>query len=670
MKFWEHPLVKEIGPDQFSSLFKGTITTIIGKVVAATIVAHSLWGNISGTEILIWWGSTILCAIYIYWRWKKNKSRVVKKISQKAITRTLIVTAMIAMPWLYLVIAHFGNLPGSTELIIVAAFAGMTAAGSIQISNVYPASILYLAMTSIPLIIKCFWLADTDYFLLGLLAIGYTLFLLSVSRQAASLSIDRTKAIRALEQKVDEMARAKNDMHRYAMEDPLTNLPNRREFNNRLKTAINEAKRQDSGVTLLIADLDHFKNINDIAGHNAGDSVLKAVASRLKGAVRDYDIVARIGGDEFAIIAKHHKSPKDTADFTQRLLDAVNKPLTIAGSDVRPGLSVGISMFPYDAQNSETILSHADLALQRGKSTGRGQFYFFDQQMKRKFSSDEIIENDLRLALLDEELEMFYQPKVCIRTGHLQGFEALLRWRRHDGTMVAPGDFFPVAEERGLISYISDFVIERSLQDMKSWLDQGMNPGKLSINIHPTQIKDDHRMKRIVRDIERAGINPSDIFLEITEGCIMGRGTEDVPRLLEFLRNKGIQISLDDFGTGFASLSHLKDLPVDELKFDRSFISDLLKDAPTRAIVHSMVKLAQSLGIKTVAEGVETKEQHNVLLAIGCTTGQGYFYNRPLDYAAATRLIEADAAAQGQRERKIVQLVSPGLATEVKSKSA
>jgi len=259
---------------------------------------------------------------------------------------------------------------------------------------------------------------------------------------------------------------------------------------------------------------------------------------------------------------------------------------------------------------------------------------------------------------------LVYQPKVSIKTGHHEGFEALIRWKHPSGKTVSPAEFFPVAEDRGLMPYISDFVNQQIIKDMLEWKSQGLNPGRISINVHPTQIKDTNRMKRIVRDIERHGLDPSNIYLEITEGCVMGRGTEDIPELLTYLRNNGLRISLDDFGTGFASLSHLKDLPVDELKIDRSFINDLLSDASNRAIVHAMVKLASSLGITTVAEGIETREQHTVLLAMGCTTGQGYLYNRPLSMAKATELIKNSTNTPNVREIKYASIISPKISPE------
>ena len=653
MKIWQHPLIKDIGPVQFNSLFTTTLTSAIGSIINATIVALALLGNIQWQEVAIWWFSIFATSSYSIFRWHKNKAKNPKTISTRAIKRLTITAMAFALPWVYLIVMYLGHLPPKSELVLVAAVSGMTAAGSIHLSRVYPAAIAYLSILTFSGIASCLYQGTAGYTLLAGLIFSYGLFLTKVIQISAQLSIDRTVATRSLEEKMAEMDRTKDKLKKFAMEDPLTTLSNRREFQESLETALNEAGREGSTVSLLVCDLDHFKNINDISGHAAGDAMLRAVADRLKETVRDYDMVSRIGGDEFAIIAKHHKSPKDTVELAHRLLEAINEPVNIDGASIAPGMSIGISMFPYDAHCEKTILAHADLALQQGKAKNRGQYYFFDQKMKSQLTTDEAMEADLRLALVEEEFELFYQPKVCIRTGQLQGFEALLRWRQNDGTLVPPGNFFPVAEDRGLMSYISDFVISQALKDIHFWKEQGYNPGTISINIHPVQLKDEHRMKRLVRDVERTGTNPGDIYLEITEDCIIGRGTENIPEMLKYLRNKGFRISLDDFGTGYASLSHLKDLPVDELKFDRSFIRDLLRNASNRAIVHAMVKLANSLGITTVAEGIETQEQHNVLMAIGCTTGQGYLYNKPLEFEAATGLL-IDA-----QNNNPVRIVSP-----------
>ena len=553
MNFWQHPLIKGIGPAQFNNLFHTTPASAVGISIAATIVAMALAREVNLSEILLWWTFNIVCTGYSLICWHKNKNKKPRRTSRREIIKLMITSVIFALPWAFMIIRYLGNVSHGNEIIVIAAMAGMAASGGIQLSKIYPAALTYLAVLTSAGVAKSLYLNTTDYYLTAVIFLSYSLFLKQVITHSSQLSIDRAKAIDDLELRVIELDKTKADLQTLAMEDILTGLPNRREFQEHLSASLSEASQLNTSMVLLICDVDHFKNINDISGHATGDALLKIIARRLRKTVASLDFVARIGGDEFAIIAKNHKSPKETAEYTQNLLNVINHPVTIDGKAMAPGMSIGISMYPYDAGDKSAILSHADLALHRCKMAGRGQYSFFDQKMKLKLSTDQIIETDLRMALVDQQFELVYQPKVSIRTGNLQGFEALLRWRKNDGTLAAPGEFFQVAEERGLMAYICDFVMERALKDYRDWLDQGYNPGKISINIHPVQIKDLHRMKKFVRDVERSGINPDDIYLEITEGCVIGRGTENIPALLEYLSNKGFRISLDDFGTGFAS---------------------------------------------------------------------------------------------------------------------
>ena len=500
---------------------------------------------------------------------------------------------------------------------------------------------------------------DKQYYLLALLSLSYIFYLVTIVIHSAIVSMERAAALRDINQKVDQLDEANETLEKFATEDDLTGLLNRRVFQEQLAAAVDEARNSGGGFSLLICDLDHFKNINDVSGHAAGDRLLKEVARRFEKSVGNDDTVARIGGDEFAVIAKRPQTTKQTVEFIRRLMSEVNRPVELEGTTVEPGISIGVSVYPFDAQVPQALMSHADTALQIGKSTTRGQYWFFDHQMRSKLISDDVLETDLRSALSEGQFELFYQPKIDIRSGRLRGFESLLRWRHPNGDMVLPGAFFPVAEERGLMTHLSDFVVGRFMDDIGDWLQSGFDPGEVSINIHPVQIKDRHRMRNLAREVEKRAISAEKFVLEITEECVLGRGTDDVPETLRFLRDRGFKISLDDFGTGYASLTHLKNLPVDEIKLDRSFVSDLLNSKPDHAIVHAMIKLADSLGLSTVAEGIENREQHDLLRAMGCGVGQGYLYGRPMDVETATAFLRAangSASAEPTCGTKVVAL--------------
>ena len=654
---WRLPSLDKIGPEQFADLFKSTPIAIFGQLFNATLVAIALYFVVDAYVILGWWLINLaMCSLTLF-RWRKNRHRVITRVSSTAIRRVTISGFLFALPWSLLIILFLGNIPLREEVLLGTAVFGMAAAGSIQLARIYPAALTYLATIFTPLIFKSLALGELHYYLLIGLSLSGTVYLISIIASAANLSIERSTALGELKDKVAQLDRANDSLERYATVDDLTGLNNRRVFNELLDASIDKAQADGTSVALLICDLDHFKNINDVSGHAAGDRLLQEIARRLENSIEKCDVAARTGGDEFAVIVNSQQARDDVSEFIKRLTDQVNLPVDIEGTKVSPGISIGVSIYPLDAQNTEFMLTHADMALQRGKTISRGQYWFFDENLRSKLSTESALEADLRIALAEEQLELFYQPKVDIKTGGINGFESLLRWRRPNGEIVLPNSFIPVAEDRGLMPRISDFVVEQFIEDICGWREMGLDPGKVSINIHPFQIKDRHRMQRLAQSVAEANILPENIILEITEECVVGRGTDEVPDILKYMRDQQFQISLDDFGTGYASLTHLKTLPVDEIKLDRSFISGLNAGLSDRSIVHAMINLADSLGLKTVGEGVENQEQHNILLAMGCDIGQGYLYSRPLDLEAAINYLRGAAQPDTVISTKLTALV-------------
>lgn len=654
---WQLPSLDRIGPEQFADLFKSTPIATLGQLVNATIVALALYSVANTLVIAGWWTINLVMCTWTLWRWHQNRHRVITRISSRAISRAVMSGILYALPWSMLVILYLGEIPHHEELLMGIAVVGMAAAGSIQLARIYPAALAYLATIFIPVIIKSIALGGLQYYLLACLSVSYIVYLISIVANSANASIDRSAALNDLVDKVTQLDQANNALEKFATEDDLTGLVNRRVFHELLASSISEARSLGSNVSLLICDLDHFKNINDMSGHAVGDHLLKEIARRLEDSIEDCDFVARMGGDEFAIVIKSQQMRVDTIEFIQRLMDRVNHPVRLEGTIINPGISIGVSIFPNDAQRPEDMLSHADMALQRGKTISRGRFWFFDDNLRSKLSSDATLEGDLRIALAEEQFELFYQPKVDIKTGQLFGLESLLRWRRPNGEIILPGLFFPVAEERGLMPHISDFVVEQAIDDICTWQDMGLDSGEVSINIHPTQIKDHYRMHLLAQDVAKSSLSPEKFVLEITEECVVGRGTDEVPDTLEFLRQSNFRISLDDFGTGYASLAHLRTLPVDEIKLDRSFISNLNTNLTDRSIVQAVIKLAVSLGLTIVAEGIENQEQHNILLAMGCSVGQGYLYGRPMDLEATTEYLRSAAKFNTTNSANVSRLI-------------
>ncbi len=654
---WQLPSFDRIGPEQFSDLFKSTPVATLGQLINATIIALALYPVTSISVMAGWWTVNMAMCTLMWWRWYKNRHRVITKISSEAIPRAMMSGFLYALPWSILVVLYLGEIPHREELLLGIAVIGMAAAGSVQLARIYPAALVYLATILFPVVLKSIILAELQYYLLAGLSISYIVYLISIISSSATTSIERSAALSDLEVKVNQLDLANDALEKLAKVDDLTGLPNRRAFHDHLTSSISEAAHLGSKFYLLLCDLDHFKNVNDTAGHTAGDYLLQKIADRLQKNIEDCDFVARLGGDEFAIIVKSQQNNSDAREFIQTLMNQINRKVKFDNNSINIGISIGVSNFPRDAQLPEVLLSLADITLQRGKSISRGQLWFFNHKLRSKLSSDAKLEADLRIALTEKQFELFYQPKVDIRTGQLRGFESLLRWRRMNGEIESPGAFLPVASERGLVLRISDFVVDKVIEDICMWQDMDLDAGEISINIHPLQIKDHRRMKRLVQDFSEVAISPEKIILEITEECVIGRGTDEVPDVLRLLLEHDFKVSLDDFGTGYASLTHLKTLPVSEIKLDRSFINDLGSSLSARSIVHSMIKLVDLLGLTTVAEGIENQEQHNILLAMGCATGQGYFYGRPMNLETATKYLRNAAKFNSNDSKKFPKLV-------------
>ena len=663
---WRFPSLNKIGADQFTDLAKSTPIALLCQIINITLVSISLYSVTNKYLIVSWWIINLVMSSWTIWRWMKNRHRVITRISKKAIPRAVFSGVLYALPWSVLVLLFLGNIPHHEELVMGVTVAGMVAAGSVQLAVIYPAALAYLGTILVPVFFRCIVLDEFQYTLLGAISFVYIIYLVAIILNTSKASIERSTALNDLKVKVKQLDLANDTLEKLAAIDHLTGLPNRRGFQDELSGAIKHANCSGGKFSLFVCDLDHFKNINDISGHSAGDILLQKIARRLKNVVQENDVVARIGGDEFAIIVRDHDCKLDDTNYIRKLINNVKRTVTIEGTKVDPGISIGAAVYPADANNGDDMMLYAGLALQHGKTISRGQHWFFDSKLNSKLKNDAALENELKIAIEENQFELFYQPKVNIENGKLYGLESLLRWRHPNGDIRSPNSFFSVAEERGLMSLISDFVVKQAVADICSWNKSGNWPGTVSINIHPVQIIDRHRMHQLVSIVNDAGVLASQITLEITEECIVGRGTDEVPDILNHMRENGFKISFDDFGTGYASLTHLKTLPVDEIKLDRSFISDLDASGSDRAIVLAMINLASSLGLLTVAEGVENENQHALLLAMGCSLGQGYYYSKPMNHAATTQYLTSAGGARDLESIAKISQLADNIKTHIK----
>jgi diguanylate cyclase (GGDEF)-like protein len=428
---------------------------------------------------------------------------------------------------------------------------------------------------------------------------------------------------------LQQRKRAEEWVNHVAFHDDLTALPNRLNLNQRLDQALSRHRRAGSHLAILFMDLNRFKVINDSLGHEVGDILLRQVADRLRTLSGEGDTVARIGGDKFALLTENHQNLMDISTCAQRLIEKLNAPYMLGRKDCHVTLSIGISVFPTDGNDSRALLKAADVAMYRAKAAGRNNYLYYSPSMNVHTVERLELESDLSHALERGEFLIHYQPKVDTMSGRITGTEALLRWKHPLRGLIPPTDFIPLAEETGLIVPIGEWVLATACARTKAWQDEGLNKLSVAVNLSARQFADPMLLPMLTRIIRASGLDPSCLELEITESMVMSYADCAV-LVLKNLKTFGVQIAIDDFGTGYSSLAYLKRFPIDTLKVDRSFIRDIPADSGDKKITRAIIAMAHSLNLKVVAEGVETADQLKFLRAQRCDTVQGYFLHRPL----------------------------------------
>jgi diguanylate cyclase (GGDEF)-like protein/PAS domain S-box-containing protein len=427
---------------------------------------------------------------------------------------------------------------------------------------------------------------------------------------------------------ITDRKRAEGRIHHLAFYDALTNLPNRTLFNRLLEQALTESRRLDLHGAVLFIDLNRFKPINDTLGHGIGDQVLQEVANRFRTALRGSDVVSRVGGDEFVVGLFDVGKRERAATAAEKLLTALEAPIVVDGLELRVGAAIGISIYPDDGGDTETLLRLADIAMYRAKKTGPDAYVFYSQDMNQRAKDRLSLESQLRRGVERGEMLLFYQPKVSIATGKIIGAEALVRWKHPERGMVPPGEFIPIAEETGLIVQISAWVLEEACRQAKLWKDEGLPVTRIAVNLSARDFSPG-LSKRVSELLTQHGIGPEWIELEITEGMLMNN-TDKVIAMMDELSALGVFLSLDDFGTGYSSLSYLKRFPIHTLKIDRSFIINIPADENDCAIAGAIVGMSKQLKHAVIAEGVESMDQLDFLDSMGCDEIQGYLFSPPV----------------------------------------
>ncbi len=438
-------------------------------------------------------------------------------------------------------------------------------------------------------------------------------------------------------------------MAHLAQHDFLTGLPNRALLTERLAQAIGLAQRRHKQVGLVFLDLDYFKNINDSLGHAIGDQVLQSAAARLTAAVRASDTVCRQGGDEFVLLLAEIEQPLDAALVAEKLLEAFAAPHLIGKHELHVTLSIGISVYPADGNNVDSVLQNADTAMYHAKACGRNNYQFFRPDMNTRAVRRQFLESGLRRALKQGEFRLHYQPQIDLASGAMNGAEALVRWLDPELGVVCPEQFVPVAEECGLIVPIGRWVLREACRQTRCWLDAGLRVVPVAVNISAVEFRQKGFLQGVAMILEETGLDPRYLELELTESILM-QNAECSTSVLEGLKAMGVQLAIDDFGTGYSSLSYLQRFPIDTLKIDRSFVRDITIDADDATIVSAVIGMGRNLKQRVIAEGVETREQLAFLRSRQCDEGQGFLFSHPLSLADfADLLARGDVAGMCAR---------------------
>ncbi len=460
--------------------------------------------------------------------------------------------------------------------------------------------------------------------------------------------LDRELLLRSMQYSI-ERKRYQVQLEHQANYDALTGLPNRNLLHDRLRQAV-YAQRKPRAMAIVFIDLDHFKFVNDSLGHGVGDKLLRGMADRLRDVLREGDTVARLGGDEFVVILDDQGGEEVIFRAMQRIVAKIGQPMMIDGKELYVTCSAGISLYPQDGADVDTLLKNADAAMYRAKDGGRNNFQFFTSEMNERINERLSLENALRRALERKEFLLHFQRKVDLGSGAIVGAEALLRWNHPELGLLRPERFIPLAEETGLIVQIGEWAMHATCRQTRAWLDQGLKPGLVSVNLSARQFRQEGLVRAVSRILEDTGVDSRHLEIELTESMVM-HNVNTAIAALHGLKSLGVALSVDDFGTGYSSLAYLKDLPIDALKIDRSFVRDIgCGEGPDEGVIaQAIISLGHALHLKVIAEGVETERQMSFLRRHSCDEAQGFFYGEPLPPDSFAKLLENAAKKKAKK---------------------
>ncbi|MEL7012538.1 MAG: EAL domain-containing protein [Pseudomonadota bacterium] len=610
----------------------GSLVTAINALIFLIMAAP----HQTPVFLAAWCAFTIVICSVVFVRTRRANAREMTYVSPKAVRRLNLFAAILAMPWATLAIWTIAVIDANSSLIVVMVCAGMSAGGTFMLHRTTMAALVYSSIVLGSVVVAAYAGATSCAMPVTFDALVDGGFLCYFGIRTAETARDLDRLVGDLETTVSELETSQRQNHRLANIDGVTGLPNRAAFNRHLNALTDATGDTPEPFTLFLLDLDHFKNVNDLYGHGVGDDLLGRVGSRLQTYVDEEGtaqsgtqadgFVARLGGDEFVVIEQGMDEGR-SIDYARRLILALNAPVNLGGKQIFPGVSIGLARCPDHGLHPSEITRNADMALNQAKEAGRGVARIFDDTLRREAVARDRLETALRAALQADQITVFYQPKICLQSQTIAGAEALVRWLNPDLGASTPDIFLPIAAESGLLPALSQRVVEIVARDIGAWRQMGIKAGRIAINVHPLELRSPDLLMKNIDFLEGQGISPADLTVEVTEGCLIGRGSEASQFALDRLAERGYELSLDDFGTGFASLSHLRNLPVSEIKVDKSFVSALPDSLSDHAIVAATIQLARGMGLRTVAEGIETEAQKRAMIQLGVDHGQGFFWS-------------------------------------------
>ncbi|MEM8793766.1 MAG: EAL domain-containing protein [Pseudomonadota bacterium] len=624
-------LLRRPSPEDVQVVLEAGPIAALVTALLAIIFALSYHGEGDGPVVYGWAGATVLLSLFMYLRGRKAARREVAAVSRSGSIRIVVFSLLFASPWSALAFLTLGRTDLAQQMIALMVCAGLCSGAAIVLHRTLLAATAYFGVVLLSVIAAFALRGQTDMWPVTIYVVLYGLSLLALAFLTARMSKAQETSNNELSELADDLHAAHEEISVMAFVDPVTDLPNRSVFGRQVHEQIARAE-EGQGFAVFLLDLDGFKNVNDGIGYHAGDQLLQVVATRLREALGPDDEVARLWADEFALVVKG-VDEQAALKRAAGIINSVSKPAMIDERAIYPNASIGGALYPRDGETEHELIRKANIALHRAKENGRGRCVLYTGAMSARIAEIDRIEHDLHVALLEGQIEIHYQPKIDLETGAPLGAEALVRWNHPKGGVLTPDQFLGVAAERGMMLDVSSHIFEVIARDIVAWRDAGAAFGKIAINIHPLDLKSPTGLLANLRRLLTAGVRQSDVVIEITEGCFVGRDTDEAAIALDAIHEMGFELALDDFGTGHASLSHLRKLPIHELKIDREFVSGICHNQHDLAIVSATIEIARCLDLRTVAEGVETAEQIAALREVGADIGQGYHWCKPVPAA-------------------------------------